>query len=85
MNEGHKKLHIYQEAHAVAIRIHTMTLNLPAHERFEEGSQTDLNNFCGKIFRYIQAVDKNFDKPNFMNAPLSQTSNPKPAKNSDIS
>lgn len=139
MNEGHKKLQIYQEAHAVAIRIHSMTMNLPSHERFEEGRQIrrssksvavnivegyarrryknefihflfhaygscqetlehlellfattsltnrevfnqlqiDLNNLCGKILRYIQAVDKTFDKPNFMKARLSQISNPK--------
>jgi len=39
MNEGHKKLQIYQQAHQMAIEIHEMTLQLPSFERFEEGSQ----------------------------------------------
>ena len=128
MNEGHKKLQIYCQAHDLAIEIHRLTLALPAHERYEEGSQLrrssksvaanivegyalrkyknefihylfrayasceetlehlqllfdtksltdevlfnrlnrDSNNLCGKILRYIQAVDQKFETPSFM-------------------
>lgn len=128
MDKGHKQLQIYQMAHQLAIQIHQMTLTLPAHERFEEGSQVrrssksvaanivegyalrryknefvhylfraygsaeetlehlellfdthSLNNessfkslqkdcdmLCGKILRYIQAVDNTFTMPTFM-------------------
>jgi four helix bundle protein len=131
MNEGHKKLQIYQQAHELAIEIHAMTLQLPSLERFEEGSQIrrssksvasnivegyalrkyknefvhylfraygsceetmehlellfetrslvdqplftrlheDVNNLCGKILRYIQAIDQNFEMPSFMKEP----------------
>ena len=128
MNEGHKKLQIYQQAHHLAIEIHAITLQLPSFERFEEGSQVrrssksvavnivegfalrkyknefihylfgaygsceeslehlellfdtksmtdqtafsrlreDTDNLCGKILRYIQAIDKSFEMPSFM-------------------
>lgn len=39
MEKGHKKLEIYQMAHRLAVRVHEMSLKLPAFERFEEGSQ----------------------------------------------
>lgn len=155
MNEGHKKLEIYQQAHRLAIEIHEMTLQLPSFERFEEGSQIrrssksvasnivegyalrkyknefvrylfraygsceetlehleilfetgslkdqasftclqdETNKLCGKILRYIQAIDRSFEMPNFMKEPevaysviddadesavSSQSSNPKP-------
>jgi len=61
---------------------------------FETGSLTDeslfkelqasYNNLCGKLLRYIQAVDKEFEMPNFMKEPIeeyfvdTQTSNPQP-------
>ncbi|MGA2623574.1 MAG: four helix bundle protein [Bacteroidota bacterium] len=128
MNEGHKKLQIYQQAHRLAIEIHEMTMQLPSFERFEEGSQIrrssksvasnivegyalrkyknefvrclfraygsceetlehleilfetgslkdqasftclqdETNKLCGKILRYIQAIDRSFEMPNFM-------------------
>ncbi|MFQ5799989.1 MAG: four helix bundle protein [Bacteroidota bacterium] len=128
MEQGYKKLEIYQIAHLSAVRVHKMTLSLPPFERYEEGSQIrrsaksvsanivegyalrryknefihylfraygsaeetlehieflydteslkdenlskDLldsyNSLCGKILRYIQAVDKTFEKPEFM-------------------
>ena len=131
MNEGHRKLQIYQQAHQLATEIHAMTLQLPSLERFEEGSQirrssksvaanivegyalrkyknefihylfraygsceetmehlellfdtksfTDealfaqlrehTNNLCGKILRYIQAIDRSFAMPSFMKEP----------------
>lgn len=37
--QGYKKLEIYQMAHSLAVRIHRLTLSLPAFERYEEGSQ----------------------------------------------
>ncbi len=46
--------------------------------------RTSYNNLCGKLLRYIQAVDKEFEMPNFMNEPIeeyfvdTQTSNPQP-------
>lgn len=39
MEAGHKKLEIYQMAHALAVRVHGVTLELPPLERYEEGSQ----------------------------------------------
>ena len=38
-DKGHKKLEIYQLAHSLAVRVHKMSLTLPPHERYEEGSQ----------------------------------------------
>jgi four helix bundle protein len=38
-NTGYEKLKIYQQAHGLAIQIHEMSLNLPKHEMYEEGSQ----------------------------------------------
>ncbi|MBI1805416.1 MAG: four helix bundle protein [Ignavibacteriae bacterium] len=53
----------------------------------------DCNNLCGKLLRYIQAVDRKFEMPSFMKDPVapyieeyvesdelvsSQSSNPKP-------
>ena len=38
-NQGYKKLKVYNLAHDLAIRVHKMTMNLPKHEMFEEGSQ----------------------------------------------
>ncbi len=131
MEQGHKKLEIYQLAHSLAVKVHQMTLSLPAMERFEEGSQIrrsaksipanivegyalrryknefvhflfraygssqetlehlemlfdtgslanedlfkllrqDYDLLCGKILRYIQAVDRQFELPNFMKEP----------------
>ena len=39
IDEGYKKLEIYQSAHQLAIDVHAMTMNLPKHELYEEGSQ----------------------------------------------
>jgi four helix bundle protein len=39
IDEGYKKLEIYQLAHRLAIDVHAMTMNLPKHELYEEGSQ----------------------------------------------
>jgi len=36
---GYQKLDIYQLSHALAIKVHKMTLSLPQLEMFEEGSQ----------------------------------------------
>lgn len=131
MDKGHKKLEIYQRAHALAVKVHEMSLKLPSFERFEEGSQIrrsaksiasnivegyalrkyknefvhylfraygsaeetiehlellfetkslvekthfdelseQYNFLCGKIMRYIQYVDKEFDTPNFIKEP----------------
>ena len=51
---------------------------------FETGSLTDeslfkelhasYNNLCGKLLRYIQAVDKEFEMPNFMKEPIEEYS-----------
>jgi len=131
MDKGHKKLEIYQLAHALAIKVHELSLKLPSFERFEEGSQIrrssksissnivegfalrryknefvhylfrsygsaeetiehlellfktksltdkalfeelfqEYNFLCGKIMRFIQYVDKEFDTPNFIKEP----------------
>ncbi|MDP1675432.1 MAG: four helix bundle protein [Bacteroidota bacterium] len=131
MEKGHKKLEIYQMSHQLAVRVHEMSLKLPAFERFEEGSQIrrssksipsnivegfalrrykneflhylfrsygsaeetiehlellfetksmtnkaifeelfqEYNFLCGKIMRFIQYVDKEFDTPNFIKEP----------------
>lgn len=37
--EGYRRLQVYQLAHSLAIDIHRMTLSLPKHEMFEQGSQ----------------------------------------------
>ena len=133
MEQGHKKLEIYQMAHQLAIRVHEMSLALPAIERFEEGSQIrrssksvstnivegfalrryrkefvqylfraygsaeetiehlellfetksladkllfeslqkEYNFLCGKMMRFIQYVDKEFETPNFIKEPES--------------
>ena len=39
MEKGHKQLEIFRLAHILAVRVHELTLKLPALERFEEGSQ----------------------------------------------
>lgn len=36
---GYKKLEIYKKAYNLAIQIHKMSLKLPKHEIYEEGSQ----------------------------------------------
>ncbi|MGO8918711.1 MAG: four helix bundle protein [Stellaceae bacterium] len=35
----HEKLEVYRLAHALGLRIHALTLKLPKHEMYEEGSQ----------------------------------------------
>jgi four helix bundle protein len=35
----HKKLKIYQLAHALAVKVHRLTLNLPRYQQFEEAGQ----------------------------------------------
>ncbi len=35
----HEKLEIYRIAHALALKVHSLTLTLPKHELYEEGSQ----------------------------------------------
>ena len=134
MEQGVKKLEIYQLAHSLAVKVHQLTLNLPSFERFEEGSQIrrsaksvsanivegyalrkyknefihylfraygsaeetiehlellfetkslkdenffkelfdSYNLFCGKMLRYIQAVDKEYETPNFMKEPEAE-------------
>lgn len=37
--EGYRRLQVYQLAHSLAVDIHRMTLSLPKHEMFEQGSQ----------------------------------------------
>ena len=37
--QGYKKLKVYNLAHELAIRVHTMSLKLPRFELFEEGGQ----------------------------------------------
>jgi len=36
----HEKLEVYRIAHALGLRVHALTLKLPKHEMYEEGSQT---------------------------------------------
>ena len=35
----HEKLEVYRMAHALALRVHAISLKLPKHELYEEGSQ----------------------------------------------
>jgi four helix bundle protein len=35
----HEKLEVYRIAHALALRVHAVSLRLPKHELYEEGSQ----------------------------------------------
>ena len=35
----HEKLEVYRIAHALGLRVHPLTLKLPKHEMYEEGSQ----------------------------------------------
>jgi four helix bundle protein len=37
--EEYKKLEVYQLAHSLAVEIHAVSLKLPKHELYEEGSQ----------------------------------------------
>ncbi len=37
--QGHKKLEVYRLAHRLAVDVHSMSLELPKHEMYEEGSQ----------------------------------------------
>ncbi len=39
IDQGYKKLEIYQLAHTLAIEVHMMTMKLPKFEMYEEGSQ----------------------------------------------
>lgn len=39
VDQGYKKLDIYDKAHCLAVEIHAMTMALPKHEMYEEGSQ----------------------------------------------
>ncbi len=36
---GYKDLQVYQESKRLAVEVHRMSMNLPKHEMFEEGSQ----------------------------------------------
>ncbi|MCZ6777265.1 MAG: four helix bundle protein [Ignavibacteria bacterium] len=36
---GYKKLEVYQLAHRLAVEVHKMSLGLPKHELYEQGSQ----------------------------------------------
>jgi hypothetical protein len=51
MNEGHRKLQIYQETHRRAIEVHTMTLRLSSVGRFE-------NEFVHFLFRAHGSCEK---------------------------
>ena len=35
----HEKLEVYRMAHALALQVHAVSLKLPKHELYEEGSQ----------------------------------------------
>jgi four helix bundle protein len=35
----HERLEVYRAAHGLALRVHALTLKLPKHEMYEEGSQ----------------------------------------------
>ena len=39
VDQGFKKLEIYNVAHQLAVEIHAMTMGLPKYELYEEGSQ----------------------------------------------
>ncbi len=39
MDGGYRKLEIYNLAHALAVRVHKMTMGLPKFEMYEEGGQ----------------------------------------------
>jgi four helix bundle protein len=36
---GYRSLEVYKTAHALAVRVHEMSMGLPRHELYEEGSQ----------------------------------------------
>src|SRR5258705_9837201 len=38
-SQGYKDLRIYQQSHALAVKVHALTLQLPRFEMYEEGSQ----------------------------------------------
>jgi len=52
--QGYKKLKVYNLAHELAIRVHTMSLKLPRFELFEEGGASMLYNF-------IEAIESKHD------------------------
>jgi four helix bundle protein len=143
MEQGYKRLEIYQLAHSLAIRVHEMTLTLPSLEKFEEGSQVrrssksvssqivegyslrkykneflhylyraygssqetkehleylfetkslteeklynqlvqDYDNLCGKIMRYIQYVEREYETPYFVKESSSEYFN---AEDNDV-
>jgi four helix bundle protein len=37
--QGYKKLEVYQLAHKLAVEVHGMSMQLPKHEMYEQGSQ----------------------------------------------
>jgi hypothetical protein len=37
--QGYKKLEVYQLAHKLAVKVHGMSMQLPKHEMYEQGSQ----------------------------------------------
>ncbi|HCV44375.1 MAG TPA: four helix bundle protein [Bacteroidetes bacterium] len=39
IDEGYKKLEVYQMAHRLAVEVHQISLGLPKHEMYEQGSQ----------------------------------------------
>lgn len=40
MGRPHETLDVYRLAHALALRVHAVTMRLPKHEMYEEGSQS---------------------------------------------
>jgi|WetSurMetagenome_2_1015567.scaffolds.fasta_scaffold325548_2 four helix bundle protein len=39
IDQGYKKLEIYRLAHELAVTVHAMSMTLPKHEMYEQGSQ----------------------------------------------
>ena len=39
IDAGYKKLEVYKQSHALTVEVHAMTLGLPRHELYEQGSQ----------------------------------------------
>ena len=39
IDAGYKKLEVYQLAHKLAVEVHQMSMSLPKHEMYEQGSQ----------------------------------------------
>jgi len=39
IDQGYKRLDVYNQSHALAVQIHSMSMTLPRHEMYEQGGQ----------------------------------------------